>query len=78
MKPGKKLLLIMPHGRIHKFKFSFINTSFREAPLTLTTLAALVPKYLNFHITLIDESVQDIPYNNYFDIVGISCLTEYM
>jgi len=49
--------------------------SFREAPLTLTTLAALVPPELNADIQIIDESIQSIPFDGDFDIVGISCLT---
>jgi radical SAM superfamily enzyme YgiQ (UPF0313 family) len=71
-----KILLIMPDGRIHKIKCGSLDISFREAPLTLTTLAALVPKELNAEITIIDKSVgQHVPYEEHFDLVGISVIT---
>ncbi|MCP5105710.1 MAG: radical SAM protein, partial [bacterium] len=77
-KPGKgnlKILLALPNGRIHKLKLGPVNISFREAPLTATTLAALVPHDLDADICIADESVQEIPFDKDFDLVGISCLT---
>ena len=71
-----KILLIMPDGRIHKLKLGPFHRSFREAPLTLTTLAALVPPELNAELVLIDKSVgQKVPDKDDFDLVGISLLT---
>jgi len=71
-----KILLIMPDGRINKLKAGPIDISFREAPLTLTTLAALVPEELNAEIKIIDMSVgQSVPFDEEFDIVGISLMT---
>lgn len=71
----RKLLLVMPDAAIHRLELGPLKISFREAPLTLTTLAALTPPELDLEITLIDESVQSIPFDEAFDIVGISCLT---
>ena len=68
-----KLLLLMPDANIHRIKFGSFSMSFREAPLTLTTLAALTPD--GPEITLIDESIQRVPRNQRFDLVAISCLT---
>ncbi|MBN2120775.1 MAG: B12-binding domain-containing radical SAM protein [Candidatus Omnitrophica bacterium] len=70
-----KILLIMPDANIHKMKLGKFSISFREAPLTLTTLAALVPRQLNARIRIVDENIDDIPFNENYDIVGISCLT---
>jgi radical SAM superfamily enzyme YgiQ (UPF0313 family) len=70
-----KILLAMADGRIHKLKLGPLNISFREAPLTATTLAALVPPEIDARITIADESVQKIPFHKDFDLVGISCLT---
>lgn len=70
-----RILLAMADGRIHKLKLWPLNISFREAPLTATTLAALVPPELDADITIADESVQRIPFDKRFDLVGISCLT---
>ena len=65
----------MPDAKIHKMKFGRFSVSFREAPLTLTTLAGLVPSELNAEIKLVDESISKIPFNEHYDLVGISCLT---
>ncbi len=70
-----KILLIMPDAGIHKMNIGGHAVSFREAPLTLTTLAALVPPELNAEVTIIDESLEAVPLKQDFDLVGISCLT---
>jgi len=38
-----KILLIMPDAHMHKLRLGSFTRSMREAPLTLTTLAAMVP-----------------------------------
>ena len=70
-----KILLIMPNANIHKLHLGKWHISFREAPLTLTTLAALIPSELNPEIKIVDESVEHIPFKEHYDLVGISCLT---
>ena len=70
-----KLLLLLPDGKIHKVQFGSFCRSMREAPLTLTTLAALVPEELDIEIKLIDGSVEQIPLKDKFDIVAISTMT---
>lgn len=70
-----RILLLLPDGRIHKLKIGPWQTSFREAPLTATMLAALVPPELGADITVVDESVQAVPLRRPFDLVGISCMT---
>ncbi len=70
------LLLIMPDGRINRLSLFSVGLSFREAPLTLTTLAALVPRELECRITLVDRSIGTrVPYSRSFSIVGISIMT---
>jgi radical SAM superfamily enzyme YgiQ (UPF0313 family) len=70
-----RVLLILPDGRIHKIRIGAFVRSMREAPLTLTTLAALVPKYLDIDVKCIDGSVSKIPMNYPADLIGISVLT---
>ncbi len=70
-----KILLVMPDARIHRLRLGPLTMSLREAPLTLTSLAALVPEELHAEITIVDESVERIPFDRHFDLVGISCLT---
>lgn len=52
-----------------------LRVSFREAPLTGTLLAALVPPELGLDVTLIDGSVSPIPLTEPFDLVAISLIT---
>lgn len=75
MKTGFKLLIVLPDGRIHRLKLGAWRRSFREAPLTATTLAGLVPPELAVDITLADESVDRVPFERKFDLVAISCIT---
>ncbi|MBN1761116.1 MAG: B12-binding domain-containing radical SAM protein [Chitinispirillaceae bacterium] len=71
-----KILLIMPDAGIHRLALGAWGISFREAPLTLTTLAALVPAELNASVRLVDESIEPLPSEKVrYDLVGISCLT---
>lgn len=70
-----KVLLIIPDGHIHKIRIGPFTRSMREAPLTLTTLAALAPKELNISFKLVDECIDKIPLDEPADLVGISVLT---
>jgi len=70
-----KIGIILPDGRIHKLDVWPFKTSFREAPLTATTLAALVPQDLDVEVVVRDESVGQSPYIDEVDLVGISVLT---
>lgn len=70
-----KILLVLPDGRIHKLKLGLLNISFREAPLTATTLAALIPPEIYADVKIVDESIDMVPFHKHYDLVGISCLT---
>jgi radical SAM superfamily enzyme YgiQ (UPF0313 family) len=70
-----RILLVLPDGKIHKLKLGPFQTSFREAPLTATMLAALVPTDIEAKIEVVDESVQRVPFHKSYDLVGISCMT---
>ncbi len=49
--------------------------SLRYQPLTLTTLAALVPAELDAQIQLIDEGIEDVPEDLNADLVGMTVIT---
>ncbi len=68
-----KILMIMPNARMHTVGFGPFKRSLREAPLTLTTLAALTPR--QFECRLVDCSIDDIPWDYPADLVAISVLT---
>ena len=70
-----RILLIMPDAHMHKLRIGPFVRSMREAPLTLTTLAALVPNDPDIELKLVDGSVDVIPRDYPADLVGISVIT---
>ena len=69
-----KIALLAPAGAMHRFNGSF-SKSLHYAPLTLTTLAALVPESLKADITIYDETAGSIPLDLDADLVCITCIT---
>jgi radical SAM superfamily enzyme YgiQ (UPF0313 family) len=70
-----KIALLMPQSRLYR-KRGIFSKALRYAPLTLTTLAALVPEELNAEIRIIDEGVEDLNLEDVdADLVGITCIT---
>ncbi len=71
-----KILLIAPASgnwkRIASRRF-FNGRTFRFSMLPLLTVARLSPA--DAEITLIDEQIEDIPFNDRYDVVGITCMT---
>src|ERR1700733_6534074 len=70
-----KIQLLSPAGEIHRNSTGIFKTSLRYAPLTLTTLAALVPAELNADITIQDEGVQPLDLEFPQSLVGITAIT---
>ena len=71
----KRLLILLPGGQPHLLRLPGIRLSFREAPLTGTLLAALVPPELGLDVSYVDGSVSPIPLGDAFDLVAISVIT---
>lgn len=70
-----KLVLISPKGPLYRSRGGIFKKSLRYQPLTLTTLAALVPPSLLVEITLLDESIHEIPDNLEADLIGMTVIT---
>ena len=70
-----KILLIMADADMHKLRIGSHTRSFREAPITTTTLAALTADQPEVEYRLVDESVDVVPLDYPADLVGISVLT---
>src|SRR3954467_8831532 len=70
-----KIQLLSPAGEIHRNRSAIFKTSLRYAPLTLTTLAALVPEELAAEVTIQDEGVQPLDLDFEADLVGITAIT---
>jgi radical SAM superfamily enzyme YgiQ (UPF0313 family) len=76
--PGRKLriLLLSPRGPLYRHRGGIWKKSMRYAPLTLTTLASLVPPEIPADIRILDEGVEEIdPDRIDADLVGISAIT---
>ncbi len=70
-----KVLLVMADANMHKFWIFGRLKSAREAPLTLTTLAALGAGQPDIEFRLVDESIDRVPLDYPADLVAISVLT---
>ena len=70
-----KIALISPKGPLYRHRGGIFGQTLRYQPLTLPTLAALVPDELNAEITCIDEGIQDVDLDLDADIVGLTVIT---
>jgi hypothetical protein len=70
-----RIQLLSPAGEIHRGGSGIFKTALRYAPLTLTTLAALVPPELDAEITIQDEGVQALDLDFPPSLVGITAIT---
>ncbi|MBR6760781.1 MAG: B12-binding domain-containing radical SAM protein [Oscillospiraceae bacterium] len=69
-----KIALLAPAGAMHRYSGSF-GKSLHYAPLTLTTLAALVPEELDAQVVIYDETAEKIPLEIDAELIGITCIT---
>jgi radical SAM superfamily enzyme YgiQ (UPF0313 family) len=70
-----RIALLSPRGPLYRHRTGIWKKSLRYMPLTLTTLAALVPPELNAEVTLFDEGIADINLDLEADLIGISAIT---
>lgn len=70
-----RIALISPKGPLYRHRSGIFGKGLRYCPLTLSTLAALVPPDLEASITIHDEGVMDIPDDLDADLVGITVIT---
>jgi radical SAM superfamily enzyme YgiQ (UPF0313 family) len=70
-----KIALLSPKGPLYRHRGGIFRKSLRYQPLTLTTLAALVPPELHAQIELYDEGIQEVPEALAADLVGMTVIT---
>ncbi|MCC7055676.1 MAG: B12-binding domain-containing radical SAM protein [Gemmatimonadaceae bacterium] len=70
-----RIALISPKGPLYRHRGGIWKKSLRYQPLTLTTLAALIPADLPHTVTLHDEGITDVPRDLDVDLVGITVIT---
>lgn len=70
-----RITLLSPKGPLYR-KSGIFKQSLRYMPLTLPTLAALLPQEVPVHLTCLDEGIEDIdPDRISADIVGMTVIT---
>lgn len=70
-----KILLILPRDYLYRYHGLANKLIGPYAPLTLVTLAALVPKEFEAQIDILDEGIQKPDYEGkFYDLVGITCV----
>lgn len=70
-----RIALLSPRGPLYKHGSGIWKKSLRYAPLTLTTLASLIPQDIDSDVILIDEGITDTPLDLEADLIGISAIT---
>jgi len=70
-----RIALISPKGPLYRHRGGIWKKSLRYQPLTLTTLAALVPPEIPHELTLVDEGIADVPPDLDVDVVGLTVIT---
>lgn len=70
-----KVALLSPKGPLYRHRGGIFGKALRYAPLTLPTLASLVPGELDATVEIHDEGIADIPDRLEADLAGITVIT---
>lgn len=70
-----RVALISPKGPLYRYRTGIFRKDLRAGPLTLTTLASLIPEEIPSKVTIYDEGVRDLPDDLDADIVGMTVIT---
>ncbi len=70
-----RLTLISPKGPLYRHRGGIFGKSLRYMPLTLPTLAALVPQEITAEISCVDEGITEVDVHLQADLVGLTVIT---
>lgn len=70
-----RIVLLSPKGPLYRHQTGIFRKDLRAGPLTLTTLAALIPPEIHSSVRIYDEGVEEIPENLEADLIGITIIT---
>jgi radical SAM superfamily enzyme YgiQ (UPF0313 family) len=70
-----RIALLSPKGPLYRHRGGIFRKSLRYSPLTLPTLAALIPDDIEHDLSLYDEGIEDIPQDLDVDLIGITTIT---
>ena len=70
-----RIVLISPKGPLYRHRGGIFGRGLRYKPLTLPTLASLIPAEIPHTLTCYDEGIGDVPTRLAADIIGMTVLT---
>jgi radical SAM superfamily enzyme YgiQ (UPF0313 family) len=70
-----RIVLISPKGPLYRHKGGIFKKSLRYKPLTLTTLAALIPQDIQAEVRIYDEGIETLPDDLRADLIGMTLIT---
>ena len=70
-----RVVLISPKGPLYRHRGGVFGQTLRYMPLTLPTLAALIPDDVPVDLTCIDEGIADVDLEIEADLVGMTVIT---
>ena len=70
-----RIALISPKGPLYRHRGGIFRKSLRYMPLTLPTLASLVPADVSADVVCIDEGIADVDMNLDADLIGLTVIT---
>lgn len=70
-----RIALISPKGPLYRKRGGIFKQSLRYMPLTLPTLAALIPDDLDTEVVCVDEGIDDVDLDLDVDLVGMTVIT---
>lgn len=70
-----RIALLSPKGPLYRHRSGIFKRSLRYAPLTLPTLASLIPPEIEYELRLIDEGIEDVPLDLAADLVAMTVIT---
>ena len=70
-----RIVLISPKGPLYRHRGGIWRKSLRYMPLTLPTLASLVPAELEAEVVCVEEGIGDVDLGMQADLVGMTVIT---
>ena len=70
-----RIALLSPKGPLYRHGSGIFRKTLRAAPLTLTTLAALIPPKLQAEVKIYDEGIETLPRSFDVDLIGMTVIT---
>ena len=70
-----RIALLSPKGPLYRHRGGIFRKSLRYPPLTLPTLASLIPDDIDHKLSIFDEGIENIPADLDADLIGITVIT---